>query len=56
MSSTALTLDGSLDDYGVRQGAMRWVPPERATAVRAAAPGDRRSLLRKRATQGASRG
>ncbi|MCX5070881.1 hypothetical protein OOJ91_34095 [Micromonospora lupini] len=54
-SSTALTLDGSLDDYGVRSGAMRWVPPERAAAVRAAAPGDRRSMLRRRNTKETSR-
>lgn len=30
----ALTLDGSLDDHGVRPGAMRWMPPEHAAARR----------------------
>lgn len=35
-ASVNLTLDGTLDDYRVRPGAMRWVPPEQAAAIRAA--------------------
>ncbi|RLK13305.1 hypothetical protein DER29_4322 [Micromonospora sp. M71_S20] len=47
----ALTLDGSLDDYGVRPGAMRWMPPEKAAAFRAANSPD---AVRRRTIQLAS--
>ncbi len=36
----ALTLDGSVDDLG-SLGAMRWIPPEQAAAIRDA---DRRAI------------